>query len=122
VEDTYSDRLQNRLQAKSIAKHIANVIDFIIGLNVEEFIIHPEETKKISYINHKNMFAGYIALSAKLYGLDLKEEEWQDKVEQALSKVNFGTNNPFWKDIKISDHDMKKASRNNLYKFFYNLI
>jgi len=118
VEEVFKDRLQNRLQAKPIAKHIAEVVDYIMGLNVEEFIIHPEETKKVSYINHKNMFAGYVALSAKLYG----DKDWEDKIEQALDKVDFGVENPFWKDCGILDHDMKKASRNNLYKFFYNLI
>jgi len=119
IEETFGDQLTNRLQAKPIAKHIANVIDYIMALNVEEFIIHPEETKKISYINHKNMFAGYVALAQKLYGL--KEEDWQDRVEQTLSKINFSVENSDWKDNGYLENDMKKSVRNKLYKIFYNL-
>ena len=117
IEETYSDRLTNRLQAKPIAKHIANVMDYVIGLNVEQFIIHPEETKKTSFINDKNMFMGYVALSEKLYGV----KDWEDKLEDALGNIDFSITNPIWEDIK-RENDMKKSSRNNLYKIFRNLI
>ena len=120
VEETFKDKLQNRLQAKPIAKHVASVIDYVMALNIEEFIIHPEESKKTSYIAHKNMFIGYVALAQKLYGL--KEEEWQDKVEQALDKIDFSVENPYWKDNGCLETEMKKSSRNNMYKFFWNLI
>jgi len=118
IEEVYKDKLTNRLQAKPIAKHIANIMDYIIGLRVNEFIVNPEETKKTSYINHKNMFAGYVALSEKLFG----DKDWEDKVEQILNNIDFSLNNPFWKDNGILDNDMKKSTRNILYKFFRDLV
>ena len=118
IEECYKEKLTNRLQAKPIAKHIASVMDYVIGLNVEAFIEHPEATQKVSYINHKNMFAGYIALSERLYGV----KKWEDILEEILDKIDFSINNPFWKDIGINDSDMKKSTRNNLYKFFQKLV
>ena len=117
IEETYKEKL-TRLQVKPIAKHIANVLDCIIGLHVEEFIVHPEETQKVSYINHKNMFAGYVALSEKLYG----DKDWENKLEQTLDKIDFNIDNDFWKDNKLTDQDMSKTTRNALYKLFRSVL
>jgi len=116
IEECYKEKLTSRLQAKPIAKHISNVMDCIIGLHVEEFIEHPDASQ--TYINHKNMFAGYIALSERLYGV----KDWEDLLEEILNQIDFSVKNSFWKDIGISDSDMKKSTRNNLYKFFQKLV
>jgi hypothetical protein len=116
IEECYADKLTNKLQVKPIAKHITNVIDYIIGMNVEEFIVHPNETRENSYINHKNMFAGYVALSEKLFG----DKNWEDTIEKVIDNVDFKINNSFWKDIGLTDTEMSKSTRKNLYKFFTN--
>jgi len=119
IEENYSNVLVDRTKIRPIAKHIGNVMDHIIGLNANEFIKNPEKTKKDSYINHKNMFLGYIALSQKLFGV----RDWEDKIEQVLSKVDFSKTNKYWKDdIGFTDEDMKKVSRNHLYNFFRDLF
>jgi len=119
IEECYGDKLTNKLQTRPIANHIANVMDYILGLHVEEFIEHPEATSKVSYINHKNMFAGYVALSERLYGV----KKWEDILEEILDKIDFSMKNPFWDDIKLNkESDMKKSTRTNLYKFFQKLI
>jgi len=117
IEETYKSYLTNKLEVKKIAQHIADVMDYVIALNVDDFIKHPEETKKTSYINHKNMFIGYIALSAKVY----KDPNWESKVEKKLSEIDFSISNPFWENNDIKDHDVKKSSRNSFYKLFGNL-
>lgn len=114
IEEVYKDKLTNRLDAKPVARHIANVMDHIIAIHIDEFIKHPDTTQKTSYINHKNMFAGYIALSERLYGI----KNWQSILENALDKVDFSTKNSYWKDIGIDSNNMNKTTRNNLYKFF----
>lgn len=116
IEECYKDKLTNRLQAKPIARHISNVIDYIIGLHVEEFIERPDASQ--SYISHKNMFAGYVALSEKLYGV----KNWEDILEEILNQIDFSSKNSFWKDIGLLEVDMKKSTRNNLYKFFSKLV
>ena len=88
-------------------------------MNVEAFMENPEATQRVSYINHKNMFAGYIALSERLYGV----KKWEDILEEILDKIDFNISNSFWDDIGLSkESDMKKTTRNNLYKFFQKLI
>lgn len=118
IEEIYKDKLTNKLQTKSIAKHISEVMDYIIGLYSEDFIEHPEVTQKVSYINHRNMFAGYIALSEKLYGVT----DWEEIVEEVLKQIDFSVTNSYWKDIGLLENDMKKSTRSNLYKFFQKLV
>jgi len=117
IEETFKTKLTNRIEAKEIAKHIENVMDLIIGLNVDEFIINPDEAKKTSYINYKNMFAGYMALSSKLF----EDKDWEEKAEESLDKIDFSKTNKFWKDSGLLETNMSKNSRNNIYKFFWNL-
>lgn len=117
IEEVYKDKLQNKVFVKPIANHIANVMDYILGLYVDEFIVHPEETRQISFINHKNIFAGYIALSERLYN----DKDWEEKVEEAMQKVDFSINNKTWNDIKLIDTEMSKTTRKNLYKLFRDL-
>jgi hypothetical protein len=118
IEETYKDKLQNKLLIRKIAKHITNVIDYILALHVDEFIANPEETKQVSYINHKNMFAGYVALSAELY----EDKDWEEKVEKVIDNIDFSVNNTFWNDIKVTDTEMSKPTRSKLYKFFKNQL
>ena len=116
IEECYKTRLTNRLQAKPIAKHIAQVMDYIIGLNIDAFIVNPDHDH--SYIAHRNMFAGYVALSEKLYDVN----GWEDILEEVMDKIDFSTENLFWKNIGLLETDMKKSTRNNLYKFFQKLV
>jgi len=116
IEECYKDKLTNRLQAKPIARHIAQVMDYIIGLNLEAFIVNPDPTH--SYIAHSNMFAGYVALSERLYDVN----GWEDILEEVIDRIDFNVENVFWKDIGLLETDMKKSTRNNLYKFFYKLV
>lgn len=117
IEECYKTKL-TKLKTKSIAKHIANVMDYIIGLNVEQFVISPDKTKEVSCINHKNMFAGYVSLSEVLY----EDKDWEEKIEKVFSEVDFGLNNSFWKDNGIFDNDMNKNTRDKLYKFFKQIV
>jgi hypothetical protein len=116
IEECYE--ITDKTQARSIARHIADVIDHIIGLYTNEFIKNLDQTKKYSYINHKNMFYGYIALSRKLFGV----KNWEDKIKEMLDKIDFSKNNEFWNDIKLCEQDMNKTSRKDLYKLFENLV
>ena len=117
IEEAYGEKL-TRGTAKPIAKHIANIMDYIIQSNMEEFISEHDDFSKVTHIAHKNMFAGYIALSEHLYQVN----EWEGIIDEVLEKIDFSVKNPYWKDIGVLETDMKKSTRNNLYKFFRKLV
>jgi len=117
IEEVYGEKL-TRSTAKPISTHIANVMDYIIQSNMEEFISNHDALSYKTHIAHKNMFAGYVALSEHLYQVS----GWEDIIDEALGKVDFSVNNPYWKDIGVLETDMKKSTRNNLYKFFWKLV
>jgi phenylacetate-CoA ligase len=83
------------------------VISSTSGTTGEPFYFPREDSQDQQY-----------ALSAEIY----EDKDWEDKVEQALSNVDFSINNAFWKDNGLLEHDMKKSTRNAMYKFFRNLI
>lgn len=110
IEDNY--KITNRLQVKPIAEHIAKIMDYILGLYIKEFIINPEETKELSYINNKNMFYGYVALSKVVY----EDKDWENSIEEIMNLINFNKNNQIWDNIKIEVDN--KTLRKNLYSYF----
>lgn len=124
IDEVYEDKLETKILVPKIAKHIAIVIDTIIGIFPKEFLINSKETKEISFINHKNMFAGYIVLSKKLFNEKdpLDEKEIEESLANALMNVNFSMNNTFWKDIGLTDSKMNLSTRKNLYEFFNALL
>ena len=85
-----------------------------MGLYTNEFLFNVDKTKKISYINHKNMFMGYIALSRKLY----KQDDWKNKTKKIMESVDFSIDNDIWKSIKINEDNLNKTSKNELYNIF----
>ena len=85
-----------------------------MGLYSNEFLFNVEKTKKISYINHRNMFIGYIALSRKLY----KQDNWKSNTVKIMNSIDFSIENSIWKDIRINDNILNKTSRKELYKLF----
>ena len=121
VKDNYNDELETSININSVGKWIVKVTDYLMGTYIEEFIRKPYEIKQHSFINHKNMFYGYIALSSALYNHkdDKNEDEWQLLLKQKMESIDFNRSNKMWKDLgMINDIDASKTLRNNLYELF----
>jgi hypothetical protein len=100
---------------RAVARWIVEFTDYLMGLYVDEFINNPYEIKKTSVINHKNMFYGYIALSAKLQN----NRQWKELLKQKMESIDFNITNPLWKDLgMLSNKDANKTLRNKLYNLF----
>ena len=114
IKENYGDKLDTSINIRNIARWIVEFTDYLMGYYVDEFINNPYQVKETSYINDKNMFAGYIALSAVLYG----DKEWKQKLKDKIQSIDFSKDNPIWREIGLHvKGDMNKATRNKLYKF-----
>jgi hypothetical protein len=114
ISEQYSEYLKSKVQIKEIADWIVDFTNYLMGIYDNEFIFNIQETKKDSYINHKNMFFGYIALSKNLY----QQEDWKDKLKNVISSIDFLKGNEYWNNIKFGDGELSKSTRNDLYKLF----
>lgn len=115
VKECYNEYLKTQTNIRPIGKWIVEFMDYLMGLYPEEFVNNPYEIKKKSVINHKNMFAGYIALSARLW----QKSDWKKAVEKKMEQLDFNNQNPLWRQIGIiGTKDANKSTRDKLYKIF----
>jgi len=110
IKECFNQELEIKSNTKLIANHISNVINYIIGLNLEKFT-----TSKHPIMTSKNIFIGYIALSEKTYNND----DWKEEVKTTLNNIDFSETNQLWKDIGLlNPKDATKPLREKLYKIF----
>lgn len=115
IKENYKEMLKSTSNIRMLARWIVEFTDYLMGLYVDEFINNPHEIKQTSYINHKNMFYGYIALSANLY----KNKKWKALLKEKMASLDFSIDNPLWKDIGIHvSGDANRATRKKLYNLF----
>jgi hypothetical protein len=115
IKENYSNQIKNTMDMRNISGWVVEFMDYLMGSYSEEFITNPYKIKKTSFINHKNMFFGYIALSKVLYGKD----DWRDSLKKVVDSIDFNLGNSLWKDIGlIGNNDANKTLRYKLYNLF----
>lgn len=115
IKECYEEELSVSTNIRSIGKWIVEFTDYLFSLYPEEFIVNPYQVKEHSLINHKNMFYGYIALSAELRD----NNQWKDITKKKLESIDFNKDNQLWRDLGLIDNkDANKSLRKKLYNLF----
>ncbi len=115
VKECYEEQLKISTNIRNIGKWIVEFTDYLMGVYTEEFIVNPYNVKETSMINHKNIFYGYIALSAKLQD----NKQWKELLKQKMESIDFNKDNQLWKDFGVlNNREINKTSRVKLYKLF----
>ena len=117
IKECYTEDLKTSINIRKIGKWIVEFTDYLMGTYAEEFIANPYTIKETSFINNKNMFYGYIALSKQLQG----NSKWEELMKQKIESIDFNISNKLWKDIGLLNNrnkDVSKVLRNKLYKLF----
>ena len=116
IEEQYKELLNTKIHNIEISNWIVDFMNYLMSLNTDAFIDKIEKVKEVSYINHKNIFMGYIALSKRVYGQD----DWRNKTKEIINNIDFSIENDIWNNIRINDSILNKTSRKELYKLFLN--
>ncbi len=113
VKENY--KIDNTTDIRGLGNWIVEFIDYLMMLYPTEFITDPYKIKEESMINDKNIFYGYIALSAKLKNNPM----WKELTKQKMQRINFSKHNQVWRKIGVlNKNDINKASRKKLYSYF----
>jgi hypothetical protein len=107
IKYEYDDNLKSNRDARLITEWLANFFNELIGLYSDEFILNIKQSKENNYINHENMFIGYIALSKELYGKD----NWKTTLQTMMSRIDFLKENPIWNEENLNINLKKSPTR-----------
>ena len=117
IENNFSIEKNDRIKAQSIKKYLIDFFNIIISTYYNDFE-NVLFSRKESYVTYNNMFYGYIALASKLYN----KENWEEKLKNILSHIDFGKSSEDWKNKGLSMKEITGKQLSFLYNYFYNLV
>lgn len=110
--------LSSMLIQKQLKDYLINFFNYTLSLFKEDFS-DISKSQKTSVLTRQNMFIGYLTIAKALY----KEENWEDKLIEGLSDVDFTKNNSIWEELKINSNlNLNTRQKNKIREYFGNLI
>ena len=108
--------MKSKADAMDVADYLVEFFDYLLGSFRKEFIDEIEETRKVSYINHNFMFAGYVVLARRLF----ESNQRVTKIKNILSNIDFNKNNKLWEELGlISDGKFNYNRSNKIIKDYF---
>lgn len=118
--DSYFNIISKR-DATKVGDFLISFFDELIGGLPEEFIFNTDKIRKVSLINHNNMFVGYIILASRMFESEIPFHKTLDIIE----KIDFTKENKVWVDLGVIDDkgntDDTEKSRKAIAKYFNEL-
>lgn len=100
--------MKTRLETREVSDHLALFFEYLFGTYPTDFG-NSKVRDKNSLMSYNKMFAGYIALAARM-----KNENIEIKnLKSILDKVDFDRNNKTWKDLGVTDSEGKISGSSN---------
>ncbi|QJI52362.1 putative DNA-sulfur modification-associated protein [Psychrobacillus phage Perkons] len=94
--DKYFKTVSKR-DANNVGNFLIEFFDELLGSYSDEFITNVKESKKVSLMNHNNMFVGYIVLASRMFQSQIPISE----LNNILSKINFNKDNEMWEELGV---------------------
>jgi hypothetical protein len=113
IKYEYDENLKSNRDAGIITDWLVKFFNELMGLYSDELIHNIKQNKENNYINHENMFIGYIALSKELYGKD----DWKNVLQTTMSRIDFSKENLIWKEENLNINSKKSLSKPYIKKF-----
>jgi hypothetical protein len=115
IKEIYQEEISDNDDRRQLARWLSEFFDYMIKLYSYEFIEESLKVKEVSFINWKNMFFGYIALSRALRNKD----NWREVFKEKMSSIDFSNTNPLWQTFGIlNTKDANATLRKHLYNLF----
>jgi hypothetical protein len=117
ISENYKDVLQDNESIRQVSNWMSIFFDYLLKLYSYEFLENPQEVKQVSFINWKNIFYGYVALSREL--MNLSDTIWKDKLKQKMLSIDFSLGNQELINMGLlNTRDANKKTRERIYQYF----
>lgn len=111
-KSTKKKEILKPLDITLIAKYLVDGFNWIIGL-LKQFE-NPKENNDIS--THPHIFAFYIVILYDLYQYYQDKDDWENKLMNKISSIDFSLNNKIWSELGILDKNINKSSITKMKK------
>lgn len=113
-------KLQNKSDEYEVADYLTKFFEYLMSLYPQEFGDYKNRNKH-SLMYYNKMFAGYIALAAKMHKDNIAFKE----LAEIMNKIDFSRNNPIWMKLGIVDENgviTKNAKEEKIENYFIGLV
>ena len=113
-------KMKTKPEEYEVAGYLAQFFEYLFGLYPEEFGDVKNRTKQ-SLIYYNKMFAGYVALAAKMQKENIEIRE----LAPFMKKIDFSRSNPIWEKLGIVDDNgviTKNAKEEKIENYFIGLL
>ena len=113
-------KIQSKPEEYEVAEYLTKFFEYLMGLYPEEFGDYKNRNKQ-SLIYYNKMFAGYVALAAKMQKENIEIKE----LATIMKKIDFSRSNPIWMKLGILDENgviSKNTKEEKIENYFIGLI
>lgn len=117
--------LKTNMDVSKLSNYLIEFFNYVIGLNVVDFVDDLNLSKKNSVITYPLMFVGYLSVAKQWQD----DNNWQLKLEEFLNKVDFSVSNPTWDKLGIINTSngrpvtlFNQAKLNHIIKYFSDMV
>lgn len=99
--------MKTTMDERKVEKYLNEFFVYLIGSYPDEFLYNSKDNG--SLMKYNKMFAGYIALAARMQ----KEEIDLDELKNILDNIDFSRDNKLWKEMNLIASDGKISNLSN---------
>jgi len=117
VENNFKLDKDDVISTRKVKEYLIDFLNEVISIYKDEFK-DVKKSRETSFKTYNNIFYGYIAMAAKLFG----QSKWQDKLKAGLDEIDFDRENKQWQGMGLTSKNISGKQINVLYKLFKNHI
>lgn len=109
---------KNTFEAQEIGDYLIKFFNYLVGMFPDEFLLNPNKYRESGYINHKNVFIGYVVIAKKFQdnAVELKN------IKDVVNRVDFSfKNKELKKAMGTSRQENTKRTKSLIQEYFENI-
>lgn len=106
--------IKSKMEEKMLTQYLIDFFNHLFGLFPEPFLLHPDQYRANSYMNHAVMFYGYVTLARRF-----KEEDVNlMNIQPVIESINFSRQQSEFRDLFGDTVRDTMAIRKKLKQFY----
>jgi hypothetical protein len=111
--------LNNQRDTRKVSDFLIEFFNELTGIMYDDFK-DIANSRNNSVATYSSMFVGYIVIARDFYYNNY--ENWQNKLEIILEKIDFIKHNELWTDLKLTENRLLKKDYKKIIKYFESIL